>query len=216
MPVAGALNAATASPGRRSPTARTVTRLGIHPSLDLGLRSLLAVRGRAVMLGLALVVTGAALVFALSVDASLDAAEGTGPSDVPDGLPLAVYTLDVVLLLIATLGLVAVALLSVRERMREFGVLKTIGFTPRQIALSVTGGNAAVALLAGLASIPAGLGLYALVYAASGGPVEARVFAGRSWLVLVVAALVALAVATTALPARFASRVTIADSLRYE
>jgi hypothetical protein len=91
------------------------------------------------MLGLALVVTGAAFVFALCVKASLDATRGNGPSDVPDGLPLLVYSLDVVLLLIATLGLIAVTLLAVRERMREFGILKTLGFTPRQITLSLTG-----------------------------------------------------------------------------
>jgi ABC-type lipoprotein release transport system permease subunit len=56
--------------------------------------------------------------------------------------------------------LVAIALLSVRERIRDYGVLKAIGLTPRQIASTLVGAHAAVALLAGLLSIPLGIGLY--------------------------------------------------------
>ena len=41
-----------------------------------------------------------------------------------------VYTLDAVLLVITATTLVAVALLSVRERIRDYGVLKAIGLTP--------------------------------------------------------------------------------------
>ena len=168
------------------------------------------------MLGAALTVTGAALVFALSVKASLDAAPKGEISDVPDGLSLLVYTLDVVLLFIATLSLIAVALLSVRERMREFGVLKTLGFTPGQITLNLTSGHALLALVAGVVSIPAGIGLYAAVYAATGGPSEGRVFPPASWLALVVVGLIVLACASISLPARLAARVGIADALRYE
>ena len=47
----------------------------------------------------------------------------------PDELPLLVYTLDAVLLLITVTTLVAVALLSVRERIRDYGFLKAIGLT---------------------------------------------------------------------------------------
>ena len=149
-PVINALNAGSAAQGRRSRIARRAARFAISPSLDLGLRNLLAVPSRATMLGLSLVVTGAAVVFALSVKASLDAARGSGPSDVPDGLPLLVYSLDVVLVLIAALGLIAVTLLAVREQMREFGILKTLGFTPGQITLSLTGSNTLLALVAGV------------------------------------------------------------------
>jgi putative ABC transport system permease protein len=216
MPVINAISAGTASPASRSMLVRSIGRLGANPPLDLGLRNLVAVWSRALMLAAALTVTGAALVFALSVKASLDAAPKGEISDVPDGLLLLVYTLDVVLLFIATLSLIAVALLSVRERMREFGVLKTLGFTPGQITLSLTSGHALLALVAGLVSIPAGIGLYAAVYAATGGPSEGRVFAPASWLALVVVGLIVLASAAISLPARLGAHTGIADALRYE
>jgi putative ABC transport system permease protein len=216
MPVINAISDGTASPASRSILVRAIGRLGADPPLDLGLRNLVAVWSRALMLAAALTVTGAALVFALSVKASLDAAPKGEISDVPDGLPLLVYTLDVVLLFIATLSLIAVALLSVRERTREFGVLKTLGFTPGQITFSLTSGYAVLALLAGLASIPAGIALFSAVYAASGGPSEGRVFAPASRLALVVLGLIVLASAAISLPARLAARVGIADALRHE
>ena len=168
------------------------------------------------MLGLSLVVSGAAVVFALSVKASLDAARGNGPSDVPDGLPLLVYSLDVVLLIIAALGLIAVTLLAVRERMREFGILKTLGFTPRQITLSLTGSNSLLAFVAGVISLPTGMALYTIVYAAAGGPVEGRVFAPPAWQALVVLGLMVLTLALTSLPVRLTTRVAIANALRHE
>ncbi len=215
-PVINALNAGSAAQGRRSRIARRAARFAISPSLDLGLRNLLAVPSRATMLGLSLVVTGAAVVFALSVKASLDAARGSGPSDVPDGLPLLVYSLDVVLVLIAALGLIAVTLLAVREQMREFGILKTLGFTPGQITLSLTGSNTLLALVAGVISLPAGMALYTIVYAAAGGPSEGRVFAPPIWQAMVVLGLVALTLAMTSLPVRLTTRAAIADALRHE
>ena len=136
-------------------------------------------------------------------------------TDVPDSLPILVYTLDVLLLAIATLSLVAVALLSVRERMREFGVLKTLGFTPRQVTLSVMTGHALLALLAGVLSVPLGIAFYVAVYAASGGSSEDRV-PPWWWLVLVVVGVVTLASAAISLPARLATRVGVVDALRYE
>ena len=106
-------------------------------------------------------------------------------SDVTDELPVLVYTLDAVLLLITATTLVAIALLSVRERIRDYGVLKAIGLTPRQIASSVVSAHAAVALLAALLSIPVGIGLYVTVYGIAGGSSEDRVIAPWWWLALV-------------------------------
>jgi ABC-type antimicrobial peptide transport system permease subunit len=48
---------------------------------------------------------------------------------VPEELAVLVYTLDAVLLVITTTTLIAIALLSVRERIRDYDVLKTIGLT---------------------------------------------------------------------------------------
>jgi len=211
-----AIQAGTAAPGPRSRLARAVARAPLLLALALGLKDLLARRHRALRLAVAIGVTGAAIVVALSMNATLDAQATGAVSDVPDELPVLVYTLDAVLLLITATTLVAIALLSVRERVRELGVLKAIGLTPGQIASSLVGAHAAVALLGALASIPLGIGLYVTVYAIAGGSGADRVIAPWWWLALVPVATVLIVIAATSLPARLATRIPTADALRYE
>ena len=148
--------------------------------------------------------------------ASLDAQPAGQASDVPDELPALVYTLDAVLLVITATTLVAIALLSVRERNRDYGVLKTIGLTPRQIASSLVSAHAALALIAALLSIPAGIGLFRAVYAVAGGDSEDLVIAPWWWLAVVPMATLLVVAAATGLPARLATRIPTADALRYE
>jgi putative ABC transport system permease protein len=214
--VINAIESTTAGPASRTLTVRLIGLVGATPPLDLGLRSIVAVRSRAAMLLAALTVTGAAVVFALSMQASLNARPAGVPSDVPDSLPLLVYTLDAVLLVIASLSLTAVAILSVRERMREFGVLKTIGFTPGQVTLSLTSSHALLALVAGILSIPIGIGLYAAIYALAGGSSADRVIAPATWLALVALGLTVMTAMVISLPARVATRIAVAETLRYE
>jgi ABC-type antimicrobial peptide transport system permease subunit len=212
-----AIQAGTAAPAPPSRLARTIARTSLPIPLALGLKDLLARRHRAVRLAGAIAVTGAAIVVALSMEATLDAQRRTGEiSDVTDELPVLVYTLDAVLLLITATTLVAIALLSVRERIRDYGVLKAVGLTPRQIASSLVSAHAAVALLAALVSIPVGIGLYVTVYGIAGGSVEERVIAPWWWLALVPVGTVLMVVAATSLPARLATRIPTADALRYE
>ena len=210
-----AIQAGTPAPAPRSRLARTIARASLPIPLALGLKDLLARRRRAIRLAGAIAVTGAAIVVALSMKASLDA-QGGEISDVTDELPVLVYTLDAVLVLITATTLVAIALLSVRERIRDYGVLKAIGLTPRQIASSLVGAHAAVALLAAVLSIPLGIGLYVAVYGIAGGSSADRVIAPWWWLALVPIATVLVVVAATSLPARLATRIPTADALRYE
>jgi putative ABC transport system permease protein len=189
-----AIQAGTAAPARRARLARALYRAPLSVPLAVGLKDLLARRHRAIRLAGAIAVTGAVIVFALSMQATLDA----------------------VLLLITATTLVAVALLAVRERVRDYGVLKTIGLTPRQIASSLVSAHAAVALLAALLSIPAGIGLYLAVYRVAGGSSEDLVLAPWWWLALVPIGSVLVVAAATSLPARLATRIPIADALRYE
>lgn len=164
----------------------------------------------------AIAATGAGIVFALSMEASLAAQPGGEASDVPDELPVLVYTLDAVLLLIKATTLVAVALLSVRERVRDYGVLKAIGLTPGQIASSLVSAHAVLASIAALVSIPASIGLYVAVYGIAGGSSEDLVIAPWWSLALVPVATVLMVVAVTSLPARLATRIPSTDALRYE
>ena len=211
-----AIQAGTPAPAPRSRLVRTTARASLPVPLALGLKDLLARRHRAIRLAGAIAVTGAAIVFALSMKASLDAQPTGEVSDVTDELPVLVYTLDAVLLLITATTLVAIALLSVRERIRDYGVLKAIGLTPREIASSVVSAHAAVALLAALLSIPVGIGLYVTVFGIAGGSAEDRVIAAWWWLALVPIGTVLMVVAATSLPARLATRIPTADAIRYE
>jgi ABC-type lipoprotein release transport system permease subunit len=200
----------------RSRLAPAIARAPLPVPLALGLKDLLARRHRTLRLGAAIAVTGAAIVFALSMRASLDAQAAGEVSDVPDELPALVYTLDAVLLVITTTTLVAIALLSVRERVRDFGVLKTVGLTPREIGSSLVGAHAAVALIAAALSIPLGIALYRAVYAVAGGDSEDLVIAPWWSLTLVPIATLLIVAAATSLPARLATRIPTADALRYE
>ena len=120
------------------------------------------------------------------------------------------------LLVITAATLVAVALLSVRERIRDRGVLKAIGLTPGQLTSSLVSRHAALALLAALASIPIGIALYVAVYGIAGGSCDDLVLAPWWWLALVPLATLLVVAAATSLPARLATRIPSADALRYE
>ncbi|HEX5090805.1 MAG TPA: FtsX-like permease family protein [Nocardioides sp.] len=215
MSVLNALSSGQPMPPRRSTLVGLVRLLPLGISLDVGVRAFLARRGRLLLLTAAISLTGAAGVFALSMQTALDDRPAGEPSDVPVELPALVYALDAVLLLIALTSLVAVALLSVRERLRELGVLKAVGLTPRQVAASLVSPFGVLAGVAGVVSVPLGLVLYAAVYAVSGGEGRPAV-APWSWLLLVPVVTVALVVIATSVPARVATRSPAAAALRME
>jgi ABC-type lipoprotein release transport system permease subunit len=185
-------------------------------TIGLGLKDLLARGRRALLLAAAIALSGAVVVIALSVDASLDAQPAGKTSDVPDELPLLIYTLDATLLVITATTLVAVALLSVRERIRDYGVLKAIGLTPTQITSTLISAHAALAVVASLLAIPLGIGLYLALYGIASGTTEGAVVAPWWSLALIPIGTVLVVVAATSLPARLATRIRTADALRYE
>ena len=185
-------------------------------TIGLGLTDLLARGRRALLLATAIALAGAVVVVALSLNATLDARPAGQASDVPDELPLLIYTLDAVLLVITTTTLVAVALLSVRERIRDYGVLKAIGLTPGQITFTVVSAHAVLAVVGSLVAIPLGIGLYLGAYAGASGTTEDAVIAPWWSLALIPVGTVLAVSAVTSLPARLATRIRTADALRYE
>jgi putative ABC transport system permease protein len=185
-------------------------------TIGLGLRDILGRGRRALLLTTAVAVTGAVVVTALSLDATLDARPASQPSDFPDELLLLIYTLDAVLLLITLTTLVAVVLLSVRERIRDFGVLKAIGLTPGQITSTVISSHAALAFIAALVAVPLGIALYLGLFRIAGDATEAAVIAPWWSLALIPVGTVLVVVAATSLPAWLATRIHTADALRYE
>ena len=213
--VLNALQSRQALPARRSLLARAARALPLGVPLHVGIRSLLAGRARVVLLAAAISLTGAAVVFALSMQAALDDRPPGEPSDVPVELPALVYTLDGVLLLVALTALVAIALLSVRERLHDFGILKAVGLTPRQVASTLVSPFAVLAGVAGVVSVPAGLALYVAVFSAAGGEGD-PVVAPWSWLLAVPLGTVLLVLLATTVPARVATRSPAVEALRLE
>jgi putative ABC transport system permease protein len=226
------------SPGR---LARSLPLRTPIPAV-VGFKDLLARPGRTIATTLALGLAVGALVAGLTgestfrhedaVDAKR-AATATLPPD-PSGLrpqrldpvsvtdatreqvrPL-VHGLNGVLVLVAIVNLLATALLAVRERVRDFGVLKAMGLTPRQILQSVLSAHAALGVGATLIGLPAGIGMFLGVYDIVNGNTElARIPAW--WALVLVPACAAAAVAlVAALPARRAALLTPAEALRYE
>jgi ABC-type lipoprotein release transport system permease subunit len=209
-----AIRAGSSSPPNTH-LARAVTR-SLPLTIGLGLKDLLTRRRRALLLAAAIALTGAVVVVALSVEATLDARPAGEVSDVPDELPILIYTLDAALLLITATTLVAVALLSVRERVRDYGVLKAIGLTPTQITSTLVSAHAALALVASLLAIPLGIGLYLALVKAASGTTDDAVLAPWWSLAMIPIGTVLVVVAATSLPARLATRIRTADALRYE
>jgi putative ABC transport system permease protein len=210
-----AIRAGSSAPPN-SRLARAVARSVLPLTIGLGLKDLLARGRRTLLLAAAIALTGAVVVTALSLDATLDAQPAGEASDFPDELLLLIYTLDTVLLLITATTLVAVALLSVRERIRDYGVLKAIGLTPTQITSTVVSAHAALAVVASLLAIPLGIGLYLALYGIAGDTTEDAVLAPWWSLTLIPIGTVLVVVAATILPALSATRIRTADALRYE
>jgi putative ABC transport system permease protein len=203
--------------GRGLPPRRSWLVLGARAlprsvSLAVGARAL--ARGRALLVTAAVSLTGASVVFALMMQATLDD-RPEGPSDVPAELPALVYTLDAVLLVISMTSLVAVALLSLRERLRDFGILKTIGLTPRQVAATLVSPFVVLAVVAGVVSVPLGIGLFDLAFAVSGGDGHPEP-APLAWLVSVPVGTVLLVFLATSLPSRLATRSPVTRALQAE
>jgi putative ABC transport system permease protein len=210
-----AIRAGSPSPPN-SRLARAAVRSALPLTIGLGLKDLLARGRRALLPAVAVALTGAMVVVVLSLDATLDAQSASKTSDFPDELLILIYTLDTVLLLITATTLVAVALLSVRERIRDYGVLKAIGLTPRQITSTVVSANAALALVASLLAVPLGIWLYLALFRIAGDTTEDAVIAPWWSLALVPIGTVLVVVAATSVPARLATRIRIADALRYD
>lgn len=137
-----------------------------------------------------------------------------------DAFRAAFYVITLLVLAVGLVNLVATTVLGIRERARDIGILKTIGFTPRQVAAGVASAGAATAVAAVLVGVPAGVllgqAMLDAVGRASGlgpgfgeGPQAGAV-------ALSVAALVAMSAGLGALAARRATRRPVAEVLRAE
>ena len=130
------------------------------------------------------------------------------------------YALTIALVTMGAAGVLITLLFTVRERHREFGILKTLGFTPRQIMASVASGSILLAAVALIVGVPLGLGFTRLSLNFIG--IEAGVGApwgtmpGPGWIALLIPLFLLTAVLGAALPARRAAGITVREALRSE
>jgi putative ABC transport system permease protein len=124
--------------------------------------------------------------------------------------------------LIAVAGIFNTVLLSTRERVRETATLKALGMSPRQVIAMVAASAGFLALVGGLAAVPAGIALYRQLFdllSNLGGDDTPsalyNVFAPWELAAIPVAG-VAVAVAAALIPGRWAARTNVVEVLHAE
>jgi putative ABC transport system permease protein len=108
--------------------------------------------------------------------------------------------------------------MSVRERIREVGILKTLGFSPRAILGIILGEAAVICLIGGLLGALLAQGMCSLIRHSPGATFMAGISTlGITPVVGILSLCVALLIglASSFVPAWGASRTTILDALRY-
>jgi len=118
--------------------------------------------------------------------------------------------------LLGGLGVANTMVLSVFVRIRELAILKSCGFSPRQVASLILGESLAVSLAGAVLGL--GLGHAAIVIMKHLPLLQGYVMPQIEWPVALVAVLVAAltGAAGAAWPARFAMKIETARALRYE
>jgi putative ABC transport system permease protein len=124
--------------------------------------------------------------------------------------------------LIAVAGIFNTVLLSTRERVRETATLKALGMSPRQVIMMVAASAGFLALLGGLAAVPAGVALYRqlfdLLSNLGGDDTPALLYdVFAPWeLIAMPLAGVAVAVVAAIIPGRWAARTNVVEVLHAE
>jgi putative ABC transport system permease protein len=134
-----------------------------------------------------------------------------------------VATLALVLVLIAVAGVFNTAVLGTRERARPIAILKAVGMGPRRVVGMILTSVCLLAIPAGAAAIPAGLGLHRQVLTLMGSvargtgiPPAFFELIGPEGLALLALAGVLLAAGGALLPAWWAARAPVATVLQAE
>ncbi|GAA2947607.1 MULTISPECIES: ABC transporter permease [Streptomyces] len=130
--------------------------------------------------------------------------------------------LTLMLVAVAALGVLNGVLLDTRERVREIGVHKALGMTPRQTVAMVLTSVVVTGLVAGALGVPLGVALHGWVLPAMGDSVGLRlpgsviaVYHGAELLPLALGGLL-IATLGALLPAGWAARTRTATALRTE
>ena len=130
--------------------------------------------------------------------------------------------LTLLLVSVAGLGVLNTVILDLRDRIRDLGISKALGMTPRQTVVMVLTSVAGAGLIGGLIGVPAGMALQGAVIPAMGriaGIGIPEVFLDvYDWPLLVLLTLGGLGIAVVGalIPAGWAARVRVSTALRTE
>ena len=128
--------------------------------------------------------------------------------------------MNTVLIVIGVVNLLSTAMLTVRERFREVGILKAIGLTPRQVKTGIYVTTGTLAVISALVGIPLGLLVTRRLFDYMGAELGVGSGIGVMPGALAVAALAPIAVVLgllgAYLPARRAAGLSVSAALRYE
>ncbi len=130
-----------------------------------------------------------------------------------------IASMAVILMLVAIANLMSTSMLSIRERMRDFGIQKTLGLTPAQIAASVIVGTVLITLIALLLGITLGMAAMESFVQQVGIAIGAGpdfYFIHWGGISLLLPFLVVMAIVSSLVPAMRAARIEVAEALRYE
>jgi putative ABC transport system permease protein len=153
------------------------------------------------------------------------AAEATSAAQDHESIRIAlalIGTLSLLLCAVTALGVLHTVALNTRERLHEFGVLKAIGQTPRQVRLTVVSSMVAIGLLGGVLAVPLGMLLHRSILraiataAGTGLPHDVTAVFQPLELAALAAAGIVLAVLGALIPAGWAARTSAATALRAE
>jgi len=144
--------------------------------------------------------------------------------DDPTLLAMGALAAALTLLVVGTagLGVFNTVMLELRDRVREIGIYKAIGMTPRQTTAMVLSSIVSVGIVAGALGVPAGIALHHYVIPIMGHAagtdlpsVDVDVFGGVEDVLLALGG-VAIAVLAALVPAGWAARLRTATALRTE
>jgi len=131
-----------------------------------------------------------------------------------------VYAVTGALFVIGIFSVLITLLFTVWERYREFGILKTLGFTPREIVTSIASASVVLAGIALIVGIPLGIVFtrLALVYLGNEIGVGAPfgTMPGPLGIALVAPLILLIACLGSVFPARRAAGITVNEALRFE
>jgi putative ABC transport system permease protein len=145
-----------------------------------------------------------------------------GHSDVLLALNTLTGLLTVMLVAVAALGVLNAVVLQTRERVRELGVHKAMGMTPRQAVTVVLASVVPVGLAGGVLGVPAGIAVHGVMVPAMGSSAGVRLphslleVYHPGLVILLALGGVAIAVLGALMPAGWAARVRTATALRTE